>query len=95
MTIIRYVDIYKTVTDEEGNVYDEIIAKNLTIPTIIHSYGISSISPYIGSNGKPFKNVTSFVYDNEMYKVVGNYKDINDRINNRIRIKGYYNAKQK
>ena len=95
MKIIRYVDIYKTFSDEKGNLYDEAVIKDLTIPVIIDNFGVGPISPYVGSNGKLFKNVSIFSYENEVYKVVGNYKYIDDLRNNRIRIKGYYNAKQK
>ena len=77
MILIKYVDIYDSYYDEQGNRYDELLHPNHPVPFYISSHEILTISPYFGKSGKMFKNV-SIVSDRygTSYKVVGNYKKI-------------------
>ena len=81
MKIVRYIDIVQPVVDEEGNVYEKTVLSNFTIPTIIDPNGVELISPLFSGKGKLFKNVSIIKYQNELIKVVGNYKTLSDRVN--------------
>lgn len=95
LKVIRYMDMYKTEMDDDGNMYSTVFKKDLTVPVFVESHNIGLIQPYIGSNGKQFKNVSTFYYGDEVFKVVGNYMDLERLRNGRITIKGYFNDKQR
>ena len=93
MTIIRYVDIYKSEMTEEGMV-DTIHLKDATLPIVLDPIRVETIQPYFNGNGKIFKNVSYINYQGELMKVVGNYKLlekklINNTTESRIEITGY------
>ncbi len=80
MIIVKYIDIYQQVYDDEsGQVYNDLVHSNFTVPDIIDPSDIISIGPYFGTNKKLFKNV-SYVKDRygNTFKVVGNYKKLNE-----------------
>lgn len=82
MNLVRYVNIYETVYDEEDQPYEEVTKENITLPIILKPYKITSIEPYYTRKGKPYKNVSIITYDSgEKFKVVGNYKNINQHTN--------------
>jgi hypothetical protein len=93
MLAIRYINIYRTEMDEEGNYYDKLHKSNLMLPIILEPYKISTIEPYYTSNGKAYKNVSVVSYDNgDKFRIVGNYKEIfkkikSNEINNTIGFK--------
>ena len=95
MIIMTYTDLYDSFIDEEGIQYDVIVKKHVNIPIHINENDIKSISPSISKDGKLFKNV-SIITDNfdTKYKVVGNYKDIYNKINGRNEI-GFNGKKSK
>jgi hypothetical protein len=92
MTIIRYVDIYKTEYTQDGPV-DVISVKDVTLPIIVDPSDIINIQPYFNGKGKIFKNVSYIKFSNETMKVVGNYKLLDEKIKNykpeRLIIKGF------
>lgn len=92
MTIIRYVDIYKTEETPEGMV-DSIALKDATLPISIEPLQVNSVQPYFNGKGKMFKNVSYLNYNGELLKVVGNFKSLRNEIDNykpkRVEVKGY------
>lgn len=94
MTIIRYADIYKTILID-NEIIEVLSVKDATFPIVIEQSRVSGIQPYIGSNGKVFKNVSLINYDGDIIKVVGNYRTLDNNINNfnhnRVIIKGFKN----
>lgn len=94
MTIIRYVDIYKTEITEEGPV-DTLELKDATLPMCISPERVDSVQPFFNGRGKQFKNVSYLNYNGELIKIVGNYVKLDNYIkdyskNSRIEVKGYY-----
>lgn len=86
MTIIKYVDIYDTFYSDEGELTQELVRSNFMLPTIVDPNDIVNFSPYFSVEGKLFKNV-SVLEDRygKTYKVVGNYKTLNQMMDNPIR----------
>jgi len=94
MMFIAYVDLYETIMDEETNeMFQQLSQSNCTMPLELNANEILTVSPMITAKGKFFKNVTKLTdrYGNS-YKVLGNYKDIinkkDDKSKNKI---GYTN----
>jgi hypothetical protein len=85
MILIKYLDIYDSYYDEEGNRNDVLLEQNHTVPFYINKHEILNVSPYFGRNGKLFKNV-SIINDRygASYKVVGNYKTIINEKENKL-----------
>lgn len=78
MRVIKYLNVYKQTVNEEGDVIEELVVKNATIPTILNPRRITYYEPYYTDSGKLYKNVSIITYDNgEKFKVVGNYKNFN------------------
>ncbi len=81
MIFIRYIDIYDIFYDENGKSYEKILVPNSTMPIYIDKNNISSIYPNYTSEGKLYKNVSILVDNSDKkYKVVGNYKEILNKI---------------
>lgn len=89
MTVIRYTDIYRTFVGEDGELYQELVEQDVGIPVIITNHYISSIEPYMGQNGRPFKNVSIINYNGEKMKVVGNYRQLEALKNNSTKFTGF------
>ena len=94
MKIIRYVDLVENVEGEDGEYYSEVTKTDFTLPIIIDAGRIDFICPFYTSTGRVFKNVSVIKYDNELLKVVGNYKDLNNLRYRRGPI-GFINGEQK
>jgi len=99
MILIRYVDILETVP-VEGGYMEKVSVNNATIPIIIETDLVGPIQPYFSKTGKLYKNVSYLTYNGDVYKVVGNYKELDKKIkedstNNRIKVTGYYDPEQR
>lgn len=83
MILIKYLDLYDSYYNEAGDMVSELIAENVTIPFTIDLDDIIEITPYMTKSGKLYKNVSLVeTRYNKTYKVVGNYKTLNElRIN--------------
>ena len=91
MKVIKFVDIVATAFDEEGEPYDIIHAKDVCIPSHINELRISEINPYFTKTGRLFKNVSLITYEGLQMKVLGNYNDLNSRLEDKPQpINGYY-----
>ena len=77
MILIKYLDVYGSYYDEEGHMYEELLHRNHAVPFYICSSEILTITPYFGTNGRLYRNVSVLKdrYGNT-YKVVGNYKEL-------------------
>jgi hypothetical protein len=77
MILIRYIDLYNSYYDENGEEYNALIHQNLTVPFEIDLNDAISISPHMTRAGKLFRNV-SLIEDRygKTHKVVGNYKKL-------------------
>ena len=95
MKIVKYIDVYTTEEDEEGEAYDKIHKLNIGIPEHINEKKITNISPYFTQDGRLFKNVSIVMYDGNMLKVVGNYNDLNDRMENKTKPVGGFKSIRK
>ena len=76
MILIKYIDIYSTFHDENGEPYNELVKENATVPVEVNMDDLL-ISPYYTGQGKLFKNVS--VVKNrygDSFRVVGNYKKL-------------------
>jgi len=92
MIIIRFIDLYTTFTNDKGEEYEKLSVRNFTLPTIIDESRIVGINPFFSKKGKLFKNVSMIRYDNEIIKVIGNYKELEKRRKPGCKIKGYNNG---
>jgi len=95
MKVVKYIDIYSTELDEEGNPIDKLERANVGIPEYINEKKITSVSPYFTSSGRLYKNVSIIVCDGTQMKVVGNYNDLNALIQNKTRPVGGFNKNRK
>lgn len=95
MEIIRFVDLVDTVQDEQGEYYEKLIQQNYTLPAIIDDTKIDSIYPFFTPKGGVFKNVSVIQYQGEVLKVLGNYKDLNNRRFKPNTTIGFKNGQQK
>jgi hypothetical protein len=57
------------------------LVENIIVPTIINKKFIDAISPLYTNDGRIFKNVSVLDYQNRQFRVVGNYKELNDKYN--------------
>lgn len=92
MNIIRYVDIFGIGTNENGEHIEKVVRKDVTLPVVIDPERVSTIQPFFSKEGRIFKNVSVIYYDGDMYKVVGNYKELDKKRqgeSNRIQIAGF------
>lgn len=90
MIFINYNDIYEEYTNEENELDYRVVVKNATIPIHIDKDHIMTVEPLVSQRGSLYKNVSLLKDRNDkIYKVVGNYKDILNRKNERVRIKGF------
>lgn len=101
MVLIRYVDIIDTIPVEGGYV-EKVTVSNATIPIIVDSDKVGPIQPFFSKRGKLYKNVSYLSYEGDIYKVVGNYKELNKKVkenesHTRIKITGYkdYDSEQR
>lgn len=74
---MRYIDLYNSYYDESGEVQDELVHQNLTVPFDIDLNDIATISPHMTRQGKEYRTV-ALIEDRygKTHKVVGNYKKL-------------------
>lgn len=91
--IIKILDIVIDENEETG----DVTTQKLYLPSLIYKKDIEDINPAVCANGRLYKNISNIsTYSGKNYVVVGNYKELNQKVINDERISniGYKNGKQ-
>ena len=78
LMIIKVLDIVISEDTETG----EQVTKKLYLPTYVYKKDVEDVHPGVASSGRLYKNISTLsTYSGANYTIIGNYKDINKRLN--------------
>lgn len=76
MILIRYIDLYTSYYDDNGEVQDALVRQNVTVPFDVDLNDMT-ISPQLTRTGSTYRNVSTLEDRyGKVHKVVGNYKQL-------------------
>jgi hypothetical protein len=77
MVLMKYVDLYDSYYNENGELQEELVRENFLVPCDIDLSDVIHISPYYTRTGRFYRNVS--ILENrygKTFKVVGNYNQL-------------------